>query len=82
MADMPKEVEAAQKYAAQALSEDSKISFIRALPIILGIVVLFSLCDLFRETYLPNFTRLETYITSILLVVVFCVMLPAGIKRG
>lgn len=81
MADMPKEVEAAQKYAADALSEDSKISFIRALLIILGLVVLFSLYDLFRETYLPNFTRLETYIASILLVVVFCVIFVFWFNR-
>jgi diguanylate cyclase (GGDEF)-like protein len=68
MTKMPDKVEDSLKNAAGAVSETSNISFVRALPVIIGMIVVFALCEFLKDTFLPNLTRLQTNTASIFLV--------------
>lgn len=81
MANMPNEVEAAQKYTAGTFLEDNKFSFIRALPIVIGIIALFTLYEFLRGTFFPNLTGWATHIASILLVALFCIIFVLWFNR-
>lgn len=81
MAYMPNEVEAAKKYAAKALSEDNKFSFVRALPFVVGIIVFFSLYELLKGTIFHNLTGWSARIASILIVALFCIIFVLWYNR-
>jgi diguanylate cyclase (GGDEF)-like protein len=68
MTKTPHEVEDSRKNAAGALSEDSNITFVRALPVIVGIIVVFALCEFLKDTFFPNLTRLQANMASIFMI--------------
>lgn len=81
MAKMPNEVEAAQKYASGTLLEDNSFSLIRALPIVAGIIVFFTLFEFLKDTFFPNLSGFFANIASIVPVALFCVLFIVWFNR-
>lgn len=78
---MPDEVESAQKYAPGALLENNIFSFMRALPIVLGIIAFFTVYEFLKDTFFPNLTGWGAHIVSILLVALFCILFVLWFNR-
>mgnify|MGYP001128195571 CR=1 FL=1 len=70
MIKTPDQVDESRKNAAAFISEDNNNSFVRALPVIIGVIVVFALSEFLKDTLFPNLTRVQTNIASIFLVAV------------